>query len=91
LNIFFAILRIGARSLNRDRAITAIAISSLALGVGGSTAMYSVIYGVILNPFPYKDVDRLVSVQVQDPGRGSNWNYYTIDQFLEIAERQFRI
>jgi len=49
--------------------------------------MYSVIYGVILNPFAYKDVDRLVSVQVQDPGRGSNWSYYTIDQFLEIAER----
>jgi putative ABC transport system permease protein len=49
--------------------------------------MYSVIYGVILNPFPYKDVDRLVSVQVQDPGRGSNWSYYTIDQFLEIVER----
>ena len=49
--------------------------------------MYSVIYGVILDPFPYKDVDRLVSVQVQDPGRGSNWSQYTIDQFLDIAER----
>src|SRR5260370_14547028 len=49
--------------------------------------MYSVIYGVILKPFPYKNVDRLVSVQVQDPGQGSNWSYYKIDQFLEIAER----
>src|SRR5580698_6887782 len=80
-------LHFGARSLKRNQAITAIAIASLALGIGGSTAMYSVIYGVILNPFPYKDVDRLVSVQVQDPGRGSNWSYYNIDQFLEIAER----
>jgi len=80
-------LRLGARNLVRSRAITAIAIGSLALGIGGSTVMYSVIYGVILNPFPYKDVDRLVSVQVQDPGHGSNGSYYTIDQFLEIAER----
>ena len=80
---FWRDLRFGVRSLARSRAITAVAIGSLALGIGGSTAMYSVIYGVILNPFPYKDVDRLVSVQVQDPGRGSNWSYYTIDQFLE--------
>ena len=84
---FFRDLRFGGRSLKRNQAITAIAISSLALGIGGSTAMYSVIYGVILNPFPYKDVDRLVSVQVQDPGHGSNWSYYTVDQFLDIAER----
>lgn len=84
---FWRDLRLGARGLLATRAITAIAVSSLALGIGGTTAMYSVIYGVILNPFPYKDVDRLVSVQVQDPGRGSNWSYYTIDQFLEIAER----
>lgn len=84
---FFQDLRFGLRSLARSRAITAVAIGSLALGIGGSTAMYSVIYGVILDPFPYKDVDRLVSVQVQDPGRGSNWSYYSIDQFLEIAER----
>jgi putative ABC transport system permease protein len=80
-------VQFGVRALARGRAITVIAILSLALGIGGSTAMYSVIYGVILNPFAYKDVDRLVSVQVQDPGRGSNGSYYSIDQFLEIAER----
>jgi putative ABC transport system permease protein len=84
---FLRDLRFGVRSLDRSRAITAIAIGSLALGIGGSTAMYSVIYGVILNPFPYKEVDRLVSVQVQGSSRGSNGSYYKVDQFLEIAER----
>ncbi len=49
--------------------------------------MYSVIYAVILNPFVYQDVDRLVSVQVQDSQGRSNGSYYTIDQFVEIAER----
>src|SRR5258708_7422716 len=80
-------LRFGARNLLRTPSLTAIAIGSLALGIGGSTAMFSAIYGVILDPFPYKDVNRLVSVQVQDLGRGSNGSYYTIDQFLEIAGR----
>ena len=55
-------LRFGARSLSQTRAFTAIAIGSLALGIGGSTAMYSVIHAVILDPFPYKDPDRLMSV-----------------------------
>jgi putative ABC transport system permease protein len=79
--------RFGARSLAKERAFAAIALGSLALGIGGSTAMYSVIYGVVLNPFIYKDVDRLMSVHVRDPGRGGNGSYYTIDQFLEISGR----
>src|ERR1017187_6221015 len=79
-------LRFGARSLRQAPAFTAIAIGSLALGIGGSTAMYSVIHAVILDPFPYKDPDRLMSVTVQGQ-RGGNGSYYKIDQFLEIAQR----
>jgi putative ABC transport system permease protein len=76
----------GLRNLTQTRAFTAIAIGSLALGIGGSTAMYSVIHAVILDPFPYKDPDRLISVTVQGQ-RGGNFSYYPIDQFLEIAQR----
>src|ERR1039458_4970335 len=79
-------LRFGARSLRQAAAFTAIAIGSLALGIGGSTAMYSVIHAVILDPFPYKDPDRLMSVTVLGQ-RGGNFSYYRIDQFLEIARR----
>ena len=79
-------LRFGARSLRQAPAFTAIAIGSLALGIGGSTAMYSVIHAVILDPFPYKHPDRLMSVTVQGQ-RGGNGSYYKIDQFLEIAQR----
>jgi putative ABC transport system permease protein len=79
-------LRFGLRNLAQTRAFTAIAIISLALGIGGSTAMYSVIHAVILDPFPYKDPDRLISVTVQGQ-RGGNFSYYPIDQFLEIAQR----
>src|SRR6266567_5140613 len=80
-------IRFGVRNLAKSPGFTAIALASLMLGIGGSTAMYSVIYAVVLDPFPYKDVERLMSVRVQDPGQRSNGSYYTIDQFLEIAER----
>src|SRR2546423_8937347 len=83
---FLRDIRFGSRNLVRSRAFTGIAIGSLALGIGGSTAMYSVIYAVILDPFPYKDPDRLMSVTVQGD-RGGNGSYYSIDQFLEIAQR----
>ena len=83
---FAADLRYGARNLAKTRSFTAIAIGSLALGIGGSTAMYSVIYAVILDPFPYKDPHRLMSVNVRGE-RGGNGSGYSLDQFVEIADR----
>jgi len=77
----------GVRHLTKSPAFAAVAVLSLALGIMSTTAIYSVVHAVILDPFPYKDVDSLMSVRVWDPaGRGGRSNY-TIDQFLEIAER----
>ena len=80
-------VRFAARGMRRSPSVSALAALSLALGIMAATAIYSVVYGVILEPFPYKDVDSLMSVKVWDPG-GRGWRtYYTTDQFLEIAER----
>jgi predicted permease len=77
----------GSRHLAKSPAFTGVAVASLALGIMSTTAMYSVVHAVILDPFPYKDVDNLMSVRVWDPnGRGGRTNY-TIDQLLEISER----
>ena len=78
-------LRYGIRNLAKSRAFTAIALGSLALGIGGSTAMYSVIYAVILDPFPYKDVDRLVSIGVAAPDQRGFGGYYPVNQFLDLV------
>src|SRR5258707_11389390 len=83
---FLRDLRLGARNLIQTRSLTAIALGSLALGIGGSTAMYSVIYAVILNPFPYKDVDRLVSLGIKGPDQRDYGGYYSVDQFLDLAQ-----
>jgi hypothetical protein len=62
-------LRFGIRSLRKNFGFAIIAAGSLALGIGASTAMYSVIYAVILDPFPYKDVDHLATIALREPGR----------------------
>jgi putative ABC transport system permease protein len=57
---FWHDLRHGARLLARKPGFTAIAILTLALGIGGSTSIFSVVYGVLLRPLPYPDAGRIV-------------------------------
>ena len=80
-------LRIGIRSLAKSPGFTALAVVSLALGIMAATAMYSVLHAVVLDPFPYKDVDALMSVRVTSPSQRGSRTGYAVDQFLEIAER----
>ncbi len=54
-------LRIAVRSLGRQPAFTLVAVLTLALGVGATTAIFSVVYGILLRPLPYADSGRLVT------------------------------
>jgi putative ABC transport system permease protein len=80
-------LQVGVRGLAATPAFTALAVSSLALGVMTTTAIYSVLYAVVLDPFPYKNVDDLTSVLVRNPAQRGMRLTYSVDQFVEIAER----
>jgi putative ABC transport system permease protein len=84
---FLRDIRFGVRHLAKSPGFTSIAVLSLALGIMATTAIYSVIHAVVLDPFPYKDVDNLMSVRVWDPGQRGFRLGYSTDQFLEIAER----
>ena len=79
-------LRFGIRNLRQAPAFAAMAAGSLVLGIGATTAMLSVIYAVLIDPFLYKDVAHLVSPKVQEPGSRGYRTYYTLDQYLEIAQ-----
>jgi len=60
-------LRIGLRVLAREKAFCALAVTVLALGIGGVTAMFSVVNGVMLRGFSFPNAPRLMSVNFIDP------------------------
>src|SRR6201992_2762029 len=55
-------IRYGLHALRRNPGFAAVAVLSLALGIGATTAMFSLIYAVLLHPFPYADADRIMNV-----------------------------
>jgi len=77
-------IRQAFKSLLHQRTFTLPALLSLALGIGATTALFSVVYGVLLKPLPYPDADRLVRLSEYHPGANSgvpgalftNFTYY---------------
>jgi predicted permease len=59
-------LRFGLRMLRKNPGFTAVAVLTLALGIGATTIGFSVIYAVLINPYPYEGADRIVHLHVFD-------------------------
>ena len=59
-------LRYAARELRRRPGFALTAVLSLALGIGATSAVFSVVYGVLINPFPYVGADRMMQLTLMD-------------------------
>ena len=70
LDSFWQDIRFGFRTLVRSPATSAVALLTLALGIGANTAIFSVVNGVLLEPLPFPDPGELVVVTESNPGRG---------------------
>jgi putative ABC transport system permease protein len=77
-------VRYGLRMLGKNPGLTAVAVLTLALGVGATTAIFSVVYGVLLRPLPYPDSNRIMAVfEITSQGRPSRIADPNFDDFRD--------
>ena len=77
-------LRHAARMLRRNPGFTAVAVLTLALAVGATTAIFSVVYGVLLRPLPYSDPSRIMAIfEVNTQGGWSHLADPNFDDFRD--------
>ncbi|GMR23329.1 MAG: ABC transporter permease [Acidobacteriota bacterium] len=87
MNDWLLDVRFTLRSLGRNPSFTAIVVVTLALGIGATTAIFSVVEGVLLRRFPYRDSDRLVMLWENDRLRGTTQEWFSAPDFFDVRER----
>lgn len=82
--------RYALRNLRKDRRFAFIAILALALGIGFSTVMFSVIYNVLFDAFPYKDSQRTVVLELRNLANAGGWkgrNFFSAQEVRAFQDQ----
>ena len=89
LDILFRDFLYALRSLRKDPRFAFIAILTLALGIGATTVIFSVIDSVLLEPFPYKNVNRLATFNIHFAGNSDENDrfYFGAPEFLDFKQQ----
>jgi predicted permease len=86
MNSVIADLRFAGRELRRRPGFAITAVLSLALGIGATSAVFSVIYGVLLNPFPYVDSERMVELSMREPSGRMRYTGFRATQIEQLRQ-----
>jgi predicted permease len=87
LEMLFQDLMYGLRILRKKPAFATVAIVVLALGIGANTAIFSVVYSVLLRPLPFKDPDRLVMVFSHNTKQEVSYTSISADDLLDFQKQ----
>ena len=79
-------LRFTLRMNRKSLGFTLAAVLSLSLGIGASSAIFSLVHAVLLDPYPYRDSDRLINISFSDKERERGTLAYTIPDFLDMQK-----
>ena len=82
-----ATMRQAHRALRRSPGLTLAALLSLSLGIGATSAIYTVIQALLLRPLPYADADRLVILWNRSPGLNIEEDWFSTAQYFDIRTR----
>ena len=85
----FKDVHFGIRAISKDRSFFFTSVFALALGIGSTTVIFSVIDNVLLNPFPYLDSQRIYQIYIHDrtsPG-SSLRNFFSVPEFADLEEQ----
>src|SRR6266571_8348306 len=81
-------LRYGLRMLVKSPGFTAVAVVTLALGIGANTAIFSVVNAVLLRPLPFSDPSRLIALGEGFPGMGYPKVGFSAPDFALLVREQ---
>ncbi len=87
LDILVQDIRYALRVLRQKPLFSGVAILTLALGIGGITAIFSIVNAVLLRPLPFPEPDRLVRIFFSNPGLGMRSVLYSVPELEDLRNR----
>ena len=87
MGMLFHDIRYSLRTLRKSPGFAAVAILTLALGIGANTAIFSIVDGVLLRPLPFQQPQRLVRIVDDLPGAGLHNIGMSVPELRDLQER----
>jgi predicted permease len=87
LEAFFQDTRYAVRMLRKNPGFTAVAVLTLALGIGANTAIFSIVYAMLLKPLPYSQPEQLLTLFEAQPQAGVKATGWSYANFAEVREQ----